>query len=143
MSCSSGAAPALDKRPDEWMVEEYIAAPSFHIDGMTGHGHVLHCRPSAYTTGNARALREGQYLVSSMLAPNDPRTDALIAFTADVHAALPAPTHHIGLAAYRQFRRPLVARTVTAHHHRQVAAHTRWKCRTRSAGCPPWNGDRG
>ncbi len=88
---ASGELPAAPQRPGRWMVEEYIDAPFFHVDGMIVDGKVAHCWPSQYNSGNAEAAHSGSELSSVLLAPDDPRTAVLQRFSADVHRALPSP----------------------------------------------------
>jgi biotin carboxylase len=87
----AGALPAAPARPGYWMVEKFVDAPFFHVDGVTVAGRVLHCWPARYSSGNAEAVRTESPLSSVLLAPQDPRTPVLRDFAAAVHRALPAP----------------------------------------------------
>jgi biotin carboxylase len=87
---ASGELPAAPQRSGRWMVEQYIDAPFFHVDGVVVDGEVAHCWPSQYNSGNAQAAQAESELSSVLLSPEDPRTPLLQRFAADVHRALPA-----------------------------------------------------
>ena len=87
-----GHLPAAPARPGYWMVERFVEAPFFHVDGVTAGGRVLHCWPSQYSGGNAEAVRAGSSLSSVLLDAEDPRTPVLQDLAVAVHRALPAPS---------------------------------------------------
>ena len=88
---ASGELPAAPQRSGRWIAEEYIDGPFFHVDGIMSGAKVLHCWPSQYNSGNAEAAQAESELSSVMLAPEDPRTEVLRRFAAEVVLALPAP----------------------------------------------------
>lgn len=90
------AALPIQMIEDGALIETFVDAPFFHLDGITVQGRVLYCWPSAYTTGNAEATRTGSPLISEMLPPTDPAVPILYGFAARVHAALPAPPYPTG-----------------------------------------------
>lgn len=85
----SGSLPAAPERPDYWMVEEYIDAPLFHVDGIIRNGKVMHCWAGRYSNGNAQAALANAALSSVLLDPEDPRNSMLREFAHKVHAAFP------------------------------------------------------
>ncbi|MEV2218638.1 hypothetical protein AB0E01_02015 [Nocardia vinacea] len=88
---ASGELPAAPQHRDRWIAEEYIDGDFFHVDGVIADGAVVHCWPSQYSSGNAEAAQRQSELSSVLLAPDDPRTELLQRFAADVHRALPNP----------------------------------------------------
>lgn len=89
----SGAMPAAPERSGAWMVEAFIDAPLYHVDGVAVGGKVVHGWPSRYSSGNAEATHGGKPLASVQLDVNDPKTSLLLTFTGRVLAALPASPH--------------------------------------------------
>ncbi|WP_329411833.1 hypothetical protein OG563_05645 [Nocardia vinacea] len=88
---ASGELPAAPQHRDRWIAEEYVDGDFFHVDGVIADGAVAHCWPSQYSSGNAEAAQRESELSSVLLAPDDPRTELLQRFAADVHRALPSP----------------------------------------------------
>jgi hypothetical protein len=86
----SGHLPAAPDEPGRWLVESYVDAPMYHVDGVSVGGRVVHCWPSRYGVGNAEVLWSQAALTSIQLAPDNPRNALLRAFAEQVHAALPA-----------------------------------------------------
>lgn len=87
---AAGFLPASPSRTGSWMVEEFIAAPFFHVDGIAVDGQVLHCWPSRYSSGNMIATRNRAPLSSTMLDAAAAERCRLQEFAAQVVAALPA-----------------------------------------------------
>jgi hypothetical protein len=85
-----GALPAAPERRGDWLVETYVDAPMYHVDGVAADGAPVHCWPSRYGSGNAETLWSGAVLTSTVLAADDPATAVLRAFAARVVRALPA-----------------------------------------------------
>jgi biotin carboxylase len=86
---ASGLLPAAPDRSGYLMVEEFVDADFFHVDGIMVGGRVVHCWPSAYSTGNAEATQGSLPITSWQLRVDDPRNAALRSFTARVIRALP------------------------------------------------------
>lgn len=72
-----------------WLLEDFQDGLLHHVDGLMQDGQVLHCWPSAYSSGNLDGLRNRVPLASHMLAADDPLTSELQAFTSSVVGALP------------------------------------------------------
>ncbi len=85
-----GDLPAAPERRDEWLVETYVDATMYHVDGVMAGGVLLHSWPSRYGSGNAEALWSAAVITSTLLAPDDPVTPVLQQFAARVARALPA-----------------------------------------------------
>lgn len=76
--------------PGQWMVEAFVHGAFFHVDGIMRDGKIVHGWPSQYNGGLAEYLRDGSFLSSALLAPDDERMAVLMGLTEDVIAALPS-----------------------------------------------------
>lgn len=74
-------------RPFELMVEEYLDAPLWHVDGLMSDGTVLAAVACEYTDV------EGQAAGSAVLDDDDPRAGVLLEAAGKVVAALGSPPH--------------------------------------------------
>jgi biotin carboxylase len=86
----SGVLPAAPERRGDLLVETYVDAPMYHVDGVATDGVVVHCWPSRYGSGNAETLWSSAVLSSTLLAAEDPATGVLRDFASRVVRALPA-----------------------------------------------------
>lgn len=76
--------------PGQWVAEAFVHGDFFHVDGIMADGKIVHGWPSQYSGGLAEYLRDGSFLSSVLLGPEDERTAILMGLTEDVIAALPA-----------------------------------------------------
>jgi biotin carboxylase len=72
-----------------WMVERFVDAPFFHVDGVMAAGRVIHCWPGRYSGGNEEAFRANDMLSSRLLDPADPQRRILQEFAGAVVRTLP------------------------------------------------------
>ncbi|MEU0674247.1 hypothetical protein ABZ330_15370 [Streptomyces sp. NPDC006172] len=79
--------------PGQWMVEDFVTADFFHVDGIMRDGRIVHAWPSAYLGSPGQRVHDKAPLGSVLLAPDDPRTALLRRMTQNVVAALPAAPH--------------------------------------------------
>ena len=74
---------------ESWMVERFVEAPFFHVDGMMAGGKIIHCWPGRYSGGNEEAFRAGDMLTSRLLEAADPQRNVLQEFARAVVRTLP------------------------------------------------------
>lgn len=72
-----------------FLVEEFVDAPLFHVDGIACQGRVVHCWPSRYSQGNLETVTGALPLVSTLLDAEDDRREPLQDFARSVIATLP------------------------------------------------------
>lgn len=72
------------------MVENYIEAKLYHIDGLVKDGELMFVWPSAYLSLNRCWLNDG-FTSSYMLEPKNPTFNKLIDYTKKVLKAMPSP----------------------------------------------------
>lgn len=88
-----GVFPAAPQRNGAWMVERFVDAPLYHVDGLSVGGRLVHGWPSRYSTGNAEATHGGLPLAGVQLDADDPATTRLLGFADAVLSALPRSPH--------------------------------------------------
>ena len=84
------AVEAASTAPGGVLVESYVAAPIYHVDGISVDGRVVHCWPSRYSDGALETVQRGAPRVSMLLDAADPLRPLLQDFAARVIAAFPA-----------------------------------------------------
>jgi hypothetical protein len=72
------------------LVEEYVDAPLYHVDGVSLGGKVIHCWPSRYSGGALEDIARGRPRTGVMLGTDDPVRPVLQDFAARVIAAFPS-----------------------------------------------------
>jgi biotin carboxylase len=75
--------------PGRLVVEEYVDAPMYHVDGMCLAGKVVHCWPSRYSAGALDDVAGGRPRTSIMLAAEDPLRRRLQAWAAQLVGVFP------------------------------------------------------
>jgi hypothetical protein len=73
-----------------YVLEEWIGLPLFHVDGLIRGGKVQHSWPSMYQYPNLATMRSAAPCMSGMLSADDPRWGPLQDSAAAVVRALPA-----------------------------------------------------
>lgn len=75
-----------------YMVEKFVQGDVYHIDGAIINGEIVLAWPSRYMN-NCLSFQQGEYLSSYQLEKNNPLTERLREFTAQVLDVLPTPQH--------------------------------------------------
>ncbi|MGF1431017.1 ATP-grasp domain-containing protein [Kitasatospora sp. LaBMicrA B282] len=81
---------ALPFLPGLWMAESFVTGELCHVDGVMADGRIVHAWPGQYSSGVAEYLAADTFISSVLLAAEDPRRAVLMAFAAELIAALPA-----------------------------------------------------
>jgi biotin carboxylase len=72
------------------IIEEYVDAPLYHVDGISVDGKVIHCWPSRYSNGALQTVQQCAPRVSMLLDALDPLRGPLQDFAVEVVGAFPA-----------------------------------------------------
>lgn len=81
------------------IVEEFVDAPLYHVDGLMRAGRVLTCLPSAYLEPPLAFVHDGRIQGSLVLDADDQRTSQLSAAAHATVAALGSPDHILSFHA--------------------------------------------
>lgn len=72
-----------------WLVEEYIQAEFYHVDGLMEKGKILHCWPSQYSSGNLESARNSSPIYTMLIDEVDPAYTQLRTLAEQVIDAFP------------------------------------------------------